>query len=128
MHLNFVVSFGEIGTGICPINTDFINYLNHTYIFSESVFDGKKFHRTTFNLPIIAHLPPGSNLYPAEGDRGLSMGEWRSEYLSIHLKHGAPAFSPNNMRMCVRKPEGEGFPSKVKGKKTYKPKEEVSTQ
>ena len=30
------------------------------------------------------------------------MTEWRSEYLSIHLKGGAPAFSPNNMRLGVK--------------------------
>lgn len=29
------------------------------------------------------------------------MEHYRSEYLSIHLKGGAPAFSPNNMRLGI---------------------------
>ena len=29
------------------------------------------------------------------------MGEFRSQYMSIHLKGGAPAFSPNNMRIGI---------------------------
>lgn len=29
------------------------------------------------------------------------MSHLRSEYLSLHLKGGAPAFSPNNMRVGV---------------------------
>jgi hypothetical protein len=43
----------------------------------------------------------------------------RSEYLSIHLKGGAPAFSPNNMRLGI---EGyaKNLPEKYKKDKKKK--------
>jgi hypothetical protein len=109
--------------------TDFLNYINHCYVFDESVFGGNKFHRTTSNIPIIACLPKGSNISEEEEVRGISMDEWRSEYLSIHLKGGAPAFSPNNMRLPMK--EWKKFASqhyeqkggcKNNKKKQYKPK------
>lgn len=49
----------------------------------------------------MAHMPEGSGLYHEEVERGISTTAWRSEYMSIHLKGGAPAFSPNNMRLGV---------------------------
>jgi hypothetical protein len=58
--------------------TDFLNYINHCYVFDESVFDGNKFHRTTSNIPIVAYLPKGSNIDEEEAIRGISLNEWRS--------------------------------------------------
>lgn len=49
----------------------------------------------------MAYMPEGSGLYEEEVERGISTTAWRSEYMSIHLKGGAPAFSPNNMRLGV---------------------------
>jgi hypothetical protein len=50
-----------------------------------------------------------------EIEKGLNFKNYRGEYLSFHLKKGAPAFSPNNMRLGV-----EGG-NKV-GKQYQKPK------
>jgi hypothetical protein len=58
--------------------TDFLNYINHCYVFDESVFDGNKFYRATSNIPIIAYLPKNSNIKEEEAVRGISMDEWRS--------------------------------------------------
>ena len=61
-----MISFGQIGKGTSLINPDFLNYLNHCYIFDESVFYGDKLNRTTYNLPIIAYMPPNSGLEEKE--------------------------------------------------------------
>lgn len=37
----------------------------------------------------------------AEVERGLNFNNYRGEYMSFHLNKGAPAFSPNNMRLGV---------------------------
>jgi len=44
------------------LNIDFLNYLNHTYIFDETVFYDDKLNRTTTNIPIIAYMPEKSGL------------------------------------------------------------------
>lgn len=65
------------------------------------MFFGEKLKRTTDNIPILAYMPEHSGLYNEEVERGICMSHLRSEYLSLHLKGGAPAFSPNNMRVGV---------------------------
>jgi hypothetical protein len=57
IKLNWIISFGQIGKGIHLLNIDFLNYLNHTYIFDETVFYDDKLNRTTTNIPIIAYMP-----------------------------------------------------------------------
>lgn len=52
-------------------------------------------------LPIYAFLPQNSGLMKAEVERGLNFNNYRGEYMSFHLNKGAPAFSPNNMRLGV---------------------------
>jgi len=37
-----------------------------------------------------------------EVERGLNFHNYRGEYMSFHLSKGAPAFSPNNMRLGVQ--------------------------
>ena len=71
-------------------------------------------------------MPENSGLYNEEVERGISITHIRSEYLSIHLKGGAPAFSPNNMRVGVlgmkkvvskqNNPPGQGKKNKNKEK------------
>jgi hypothetical protein len=34
-------------------------------------------------------------------ERGLNFLNYRGEYMSFHLSKGAPAFSPNNMRLSI---------------------------
>lgn len=58
-------------------------------------------HRKVYYLPIYAYLPERSGLRQEEVDRGLNFNNYRGEYLSFHLSKGAPAFSPNNMRLGV---------------------------
>ena len=65
----------------------------------------QKLKRNVHMLPITVHFPKGSGFQTEEVERGLSVDKIRSEYMSIHLKYGAPAFSPNNMRLGV-----EGMP------------------
>lgn len=78
----------------------------------------------------MAYMPEGSGLYHEEVDRGICVTHIRSEYLSIHLKGGAPAFSPNNMRVGVlgmkkvTSKQGPGKQNKKESKKQKNKKEE----
>ena len=74
----------------------------------------------------MAYFPEKSGLEPEEVERGICMTHYRSEYLSVHLKAGSPAFSPNNMRLGIegmKKPKEPKNNEKKKGKKQKNPKE-----
>jgi hypothetical protein len=71
------------------------------YILANTLFQEDKLPRQVHYLPIYAHLPPNSGLNHEEVDKGLNFTQYRGEYMSFHLNKGAPAFSPNNMRLGV---------------------------
>lgn len=70
------------------------------YTLANGLFNEEKLKRSVYYLPIYCYLPVDSGLYGEEVERGLSMKEYRCEYMSLHLNKGAPAFSPNNMRLA----------------------------
>jgi hypothetical protein len=105
------------------------------YILANTLFLEEKLQRKVHYLPIYAYLPDNSGLSGEEVEKGLNFNTYRGEYMSFHLNKGAPAFSPNNMRLgveggkiitsIVRKPQGnkdkKGKPQYVeKGKQTTK--------
>jgi hypothetical protein len=71
------------------------------YILANTLFQEDKLPRQVHYLPIYAFLPPNSGIHGEEVERGLNFEQYRAEYMSFHLNKGAPAFSPNNMRLGV---------------------------
>lgn len=95
------------------------------YIMANTLFLEEKLQRNVHFLPIYAHLPPSGGLNEFEVERGLNFDNYRGEYMSFHLNKGAPAFSPNNMRLGLL--GGKIIASNPKGNKkpkgTKEPKE-----
>jgi hypothetical protein len=81
-----------------------MNYVNHTYIFRNIDFSINK--RLVEYLPCCLVEPDEdgtSNVYEWKRDyKSISFNQIRSEYLSFHLKKGAPAFSPNNFKIGLK--------------------------
>ena len=71
------------------------------YVLAPYLFVEEKLKRNVHFLPIYAHLPDFSGLNEFEVSRGLNFDNYRGEYMSLHLAKGAPAFSPNNMRLSL---------------------------
>ena len=82
----------------------FLNYVNHTYLFRNIDFSLNK--RMVEYLPCCLIEPDKdgtSNVYEWHLDyKSLSFNKLRSEYISFHLKKGAPAFSPNNLKIGLK--------------------------
>ena len=72
------------------------------YVLAPYLFEEEKLKRNIHYLPIYAYIPEGSGLNDFEVERGLNYSNYRGEYMSFHLSKGAPAFSPNNMRLSIQ--------------------------
>ena len=70
-----------------------LNLVNHGWVFQE--FQGP---RLTKHIPTCMINIDG---FQEIENRGVKFGDFRAEYMSIHMKKGAVCISPNNQKVLI---------------------------